>query len=96
MMQMPRRPRNVEIQLQRWRPQLLTLVVTVPEEWTDEEVKARLSEIYEESDPADDNWHDQVDFDPKEGTHELTGERDRDVRPDLVFNPRKPTDDDDD
>ena len=82
----------VEVQLQRWRPELLTIVVSVPESWTDKQVKDKLSDIYAQADSASDNWTEQVDYDVKEGDHEVTGEPVLTACPDLVF----PEEDDDD
>jgi hypothetical protein len=83
--------RLVNIQFQRYRPQTVTLVVSLPEDWTDEQIKASLSEIYEEVDCASHDWVDQDDWDPDEGDHELAGEAEPMARPDLVF----PVEDDD-
>jgi hypothetical protein len=77
--------RMVDVQLQRWRPELTTVVVAVPVGWTDEEVKKHLSDIYEKADPDGHSWRDQDDFDPREGDHELTGESGDDARSDLVY-----------
>jgi hypothetical protein len=91
-MTMDQPKRVIEVQFQQWRPQLLTRSVAVPEDWTDDKIKAELSRMYEEIDPADDNWCDQVDYDPKEGVHELTGEGDPRARPDLVYPPEEDDD----
>lgn len=84
--------RMVDIQLHRLVPQTSTVVVAVPVDWTDEEVKAHFSEIYEKASPDNHAWCDQDDWDPKEGDHELTGESSADARSDLVF----PSEDEDD
>jgi hypothetical protein len=89
---MARPTRLVQIQFQQLHPRTVTLTVAVPEGWTDEVIKGRLTDIYEEVDGTSHDWCDQDDYDPQEGTHELLGEPDPKARPDLIF----PVDDDDD
>ena len=87
--------RKVEIQVQRWRPETTTVVVSVPGDWDDAMVKKELTNIYEQVDPGGHDWRDQDDYDPREGDHELVGDADPDVRHDLTY-PTEGDDDDED
>jgi hypothetical protein len=84
--------RNTVIQLQRWVPQTATIVVSVPEGWTDDEVKAKLADIYEAAEVDSHEWCDMDDYDPREGEHEVSGEADPGMEVDLVYPPEEDDD----
>lgn len=94
--------RVVAIQLQRFVPQLATVLVAIPPDWDDEKVKGKLSDIYEAfvADLVDVEWHDQEDFDrdeAREGTHELDSEPPRGyTEVDLVYPEQEDSDGNDD
>jgi hypothetical protein len=77
--------RLVMIQLQRWVPQTATIVVSVPVDWTDEDIKVQLRFIYDRASVDGHEWTDAEDFDPREGTHEVSGEADPTMKVDLVY-----------
>jgi hypothetical protein len=81
--------RNVLVQLQRWIPQTVTVVVAVPEIMTDDDLKGELTHIYEESEPDTHSWCDMDDYDPREGDHEISGEADPRMKVDLVWPPEE-------
>lgn len=98
---MPETPpdyKTVEVQLQRFVPQLATVIVAVPDSWSNKVIESRLSDIYEaiRVEDVEVDWHDQVDFEwseAKEGTHELTGVSS--TRPELIYPPEEDDDGDD-
>ena len=77
--------RLVEIQLQRYVPQTATIIISVPDDWTDDEIKGDLHFIYAAADVDDHNWCDQDDFDPREGEHELSGEPKPGTKVNLIY-----------
>jgi hypothetical protein len=69
--------RLVAIRLQRWVPQFARLNVAVPATWTDDQVKARLSTIYQQAAPYAEFaglWEDEEAMTDGEGDHQLLGE----------------------
>jgi hypothetical protein len=87
--------RNVLVQLQRWIPQTTTIVVSVPEILTDDDLKGELTHIYEAAEVESHQWCDMEDYDPKEGDHEISGEADPRMKVDLEWPPKEDVEEDD-
>jgi hypothetical protein len=86
---MPAKTKCVNIQLQRLVPQTATVTVRVPADWDEARIRAELSGIYEEAiaQGAVDRWHDQMDGDNQEGTHEVDAEPPSNAVADFTYDP---------
>jgi hypothetical protein len=86
---LPIKTKCINVQLQRFTPQTATVTVQVPADWDEARIKAELSGIYAEAidQGAVDRWHDQMDGDAREGTHEVDVEPPRNTVADFIYDP---------
>jgi hypothetical protein len=77
--------KSVAVQLQRLKPQVTTVVVSVPADWDDATIKCELTDIYQAVDVDSHQWLDQDDYDPAEGEHELSGDARPGAKVDLIY-----------